>query len=89
MAPELFADPIFPQRVPLKVIGRGAELDPARILALIEAHLGTQPDADRAHQTNRRGAFTSFTFWITLPHERAEGALRAAIQDLPGVVLQL
>jgi hypothetical protein len=75
--------------VPLKVIGRGAELDPARIQALIQAHLGEQSDADRDPRANRRGAFTSLTFWITLPDEHAERPLRTAIQALPGVVLQL
>jgi len=81
--------PAYPQRIPLKVIGRGAELDPVAIAALIREHLGEQPEADRAHRTHARGAFTSFTFWVTLPHERAELPLRTAIQALPGVVMQL
>ena len=81
--------PDFPQRIPLKVIGRGAELDPARIAALIQEHLGPQPEADREPGSNRRGAYTSFTFWVTLPHGEAERPLRTAIQALPGVVLQL
>ena len=79
----------FPQRVPLKVIGRGAELDAARIAALIQEHLGPQPEADRGHTSNQKGAFTSFTFWVTLPDEGAERPLRTAIQALPGVVMQL
>jgi hypothetical protein len=81
--------PAFPQRIPLKVIGRGAELDPAAIAALILEHLGEQPPEDRTHRANQRGAFTSLTFWVTLPHERAELPLRTAIQALPGVVMQL
>lgn len=79
----------YPQRIPLKVIGRGAEMDPQAMAALILEHLGPQPEADRAHAANRKGAFTSFTFWVTLPHDRAEAPLRAALQRLPGVVLQL
>ena len=79
----------FPQRVPLKIIGRGAEMDPARMASLIQDHLGPQPEADRAHGTNRKGAYTSFTFWVTLPDDRAEAPLRAALQGLPGVVMQL
>ncbi|MGA2082075.1 MAG: DUF493 family protein [Holophaga sp.] len=81
--------PDFPQRVPIKVIGRGAELDPARIAALIREHLGPQPEADREPHSNRRGAYTGFTFWVTLPHGEAERPLRTAIQALPGVVMQL
>jgi putative lipoic acid-binding regulatory protein len=79
----------FPQRVPLKVIGRGAELDPERILALIQEHLGLQPATDCGHTANQRGAYTSLTFWVTLPDEGAELPLRQAIQALPGVVMQL
>jgi hypothetical protein len=89
MEPGLPPAPTFPQRVPLKVIGRGAELDPQRIAGLIQAHLGPQPAADLGHSVNQRGAFTSLTFWITLPDEHAELPLRTAIQALPGVVLQL
>jgi putative lipoic acid-binding regulatory protein len=79
----------YPQRIPLKVIGRGAELDPEAIAALILEHLGEQPPEDRGHRSNQKGAFTSLTFWVTLPHERAERPLRTAIQALPGVVMQL
>ncbi|BDU70910.1 DUF493 family protein [Mesoterricola silvestris] len=79
----------FPQRVPLKVIGRGAEMDPGAMATLIREHLGPQPEADQAHATNRKGAYTSFTFWVTLPHDGAEAPLRAALQVLPGVVMQL
>ena len=83
------AAPDFPQRVPLKIIGRGAEMDPAHMARLIEEHLGPQPEADRAHGMNMRGAYTSFTFWVTLPHAEAEAPLRVALQQLPGVVMQL
>jgi len=75
--------------VPLKIIGRGAEMDPLCMAALILEHLGPQPAADQAHSSNRKGAYTSFTFWVTLPHDRAEAPLRAALQGLPGVVMQL
>ena len=81
--------PTFPQRVPFKIIGRGADMDPARMAVLIEEHLGPQPVADRSHTQNQKGAFISFTFWVTLPHERAEAPLRKALQELPGVVMQL
>jgi hypothetical protein len=79
----------YPQRVPLKIIGRGAEMDPAQIAALILSHLGPQPAADLVHGTNRRGAYTSLTFWVTLPAAEAELPLRSAIQSLKGVVMQL
>jgi putative lipoic acid-binding regulatory protein len=79
----------YPQRVPLKIIGRGAEMDPARMAGLIQEHLGPQPEADRAHSANQKGAYTSFTFWVTLPHDQAEAPLRAELQKLPGVVMQL
>jgi hypothetical protein len=79
----------YPQRVPLKIIGRGAEMDPGRMAAVIHEHLGPQPEADRAHTSNQKGAYTSFTFWVTLPHGQAEAPLRAALQKLPGVVMQL
>ena len=81
--------PTFPQRVPFKIIGRGAEMEPARMAALIEEHLGPQPEGDRGHTQNQKGAFISFTFWVTLPDEAAEAPLRKALQDLPGVVMQL
>ena len=79
----------FPQRVPLKIIGRGAEMDPAPMAQLIQEHLGPQPEADRAHGVAQKGAYTSYTFWVTLPGPEAEAPLRAALQGLPGVVMQL
>jgi putative lipoic acid-binding regulatory protein len=79
----------YPQRVPLKIIGRGAEMDPQAMAALIHEHLGPQPQEDRAHAAARKGAYTSFTFWVTLPREGAEAPLRAALQKLPGVIMQL
>ena len=79
----------YPQRVPLKIIGRGAEMDPSSMAGLIQEHLGPQPEADRAHTGNQKGAYTSFTFWVTLPHGQAEAPLRVALQRLPGVVMQL
>ena len=89
MEPDTPPAPAFPQRVPIKVIGRGAEMDPARIADLITEHLGPQPAEDLAHTVNQRGAFTSLTFWVTLPHEHAELPLRTAIQALAGVMMQL
>jgi hypothetical protein len=82
-------DQIFPQRIPLKVIGRGAEMDPGLIRAAILEHLGPQPAEDLVPGSNRRGAYASLTFWVTLPDAGAELPLRTAIQALPGVVMQL
>ena len=89
MMPDAPPAQTFPQRVPFKVIGRGAEMDPALVAALIRTHLGPQPEADLGHTVNQRGAFTSLTFWVTLPDAGAELPLRTAIQALPGVVMQL
>jgi putative lipoic acid-binding regulatory protein len=82
-------DVTYPTRVPLKVIGRIEELRPDMVMALILAHLGPQPDGDSQQQANCKGAFISYTFWVTLPHAQAEAPLREAIQKLPGVVTQL
>lgn len=79
----------FPQRVPLKVIGRSPELRPEMVAELILRHLGPQPDGDHAHHANCKGAYISYTFWVTLPDEKAEIPLREAIAALPGVVMQL
>jgi len=79
----------YPQLVPLKIIGRGAEMDPSSMAGLIQEHLGPQPEADRAHTVNQKGAYTSFTFWVTLPDAESEAPLRSALGNLPGVVMQL
>ena len=79
----------YPVRVPMKVIGRIEELRPELVLELILAHLGPQAEGDEQHHSNEKGAFISYTFWITLPHDQAETPLREAIQKLPGVVMQL
>ncbi len=79
----------YPFRVPMKIIGRQEELRPDMVMALIVTHLGAQPEGDEQHQANCKGAFISYTFWITLPHGQAEAPLREAIQRLPGVVMQL
>ncbi|MFN8012086.1 MAG: DUF493 family protein [Holophagaceae bacterium] len=79
----------YPARVPLKVIGRMEELRAEMILALIVEHLGPQEGDDARHQANCKGAFISYTFWVTLPHEQAELPLREAIAKLPGHVMQL
>jgi hypothetical protein len=73
----------------MKIIGRLEELQPELVLELILAHLGPQAEGDERHQTNRKGAFISYTFWITLLDDQAEKPLREAIQKLPGVVMQL
>jgi putative lipoic acid-binding regulatory protein len=79
----------YPARVPMKIIGRQEELQPELVLELILTHLGPQAEGDERHSANRKGAFISYTFWITLPHDQAETPLREAIQKLPGVVMQL
>jgi putative lipoic acid-binding regulatory protein len=79
----------YPTRVPMKIIGRQEELRPDMVMELIIAHLGPQLEGDEQHQANCKGAFISYTFWITLPHDQAEKPLREAIQKLPGVVMQL
>ena len=79
----------YPARVPMKIIGRQEELRPDMVMELILAHLGPQAEGDERHQANCKGAFISYTFWITLPHDQAETPLREAIQKLPGVVMQL
>ena len=82
-------DITYPFRVPMKIIGRQEELRPEMVMELIVAHLGPQPEGDERHQANCKGAFISYTFWVTLPHDQAETPLREAIQKLPGVVMQL
>lgn len=79
----------YPARVPLKVIGRLEELQADMVLALILEHLGPQEGEGPRHQANCKGAFISYTFWVTLPHEHAELPLREAIAKLPGHVMQL
>lgn len=79
----------FPQRVPIKVIGRAEELKAEMVAELIVVHLGTQLDGDEQHQANCKGAYISYTFWVTLPHAEAEKPLREAIAKLPGHVMQL
>ena len=79
----------YPLRVPLKVIGRQPELRAEMIQATILAHLGPQDEGEARHQASCKGAFISYTFWVTLPHAGAEAPLREALQKLPGVVMQL
>ncbi|MBK8725953.1 MAG: DUF493 family protein [Holophagaceae bacterium] len=79
----------YPARVPLKVIGRLEELRADMVLALILEHLGPQEGEEAQHHANCKGAFISYTFWVTLPHEHAELPLREAIAKLPGHVMQL
>ena len=79
----------YPQRAPLKVIGRGAEMDAERMAAIILEHLGPQAEADRRPVTHAKGAYTCHTFWVVLPDAGAEAPLRAALHQLPGVIMQL
>lgn len=79
----------WPQRVPLKVLGRQGELRPDMVADLILAQLGPQGDDEGASQTNCKGAFVSYTFWITLPDAQAEVRLRESLTKLPGYVMQL
>lgn len=79
----------WPQRVPLKVIGRQGELLPEMITATIRDRLGPQGDDDNRSGSNCKGAFVSFTFWVTLPEAEAERPLREALARLPGYVMQL
>lgn len=79
----------YPTRIPMKIIGRQEELRPEMVMELILAHLGPQAEGDEQHQANCKGAFISYTFWITLPDDTVETPLRQAIQKLPGVVMQL
>ena len=79
----------YPNRVPMKIIGRQEELRPEMVMQTILAHLGPQSEGDEQHQSTCKGSFISYTFWVTLPDAKAETPLREAIQKLPGVVMQL
>ncbi len=80
---------VYPCRVPFKVIGRAAELQPERVAELIVAHLGPQPEGDLQPTSNTKGAYISYTFWVTLQNATQETPLREAIRALPGVAYQL
>lgn len=78
----------------MKIIGRAGELKPEAIAALIYQHLCIpSPLAEwpelLAFSERPKGAWISYTYWITLPDEHTERPLREAIQKLPGVVMQL
>lgn len=84
----------YPVRVPLKIIGRAGELRPEGVAALIFQHLTPHPlpaawREELQFAERPKGAWISYTFWVTLPDEHAERPLREAIQGLPGVVMQL
>lgn len=79
----------YPCRVPLKVIGRQSELDVEAVLALIRTHLGPQGEEDLRPTSHTKGAYISYTIWVTLRDATEEGPLRTAIHRLPGVVYQL
>jgi putative lipoic acid-binding regulatory protein len=77
----------YPQRVPIKVIGRDGILEHSAIASIIAGQLGEQDE--REWHSNRKGAYVSHTFWVVLPDEHAEALLRLAIHALPGVLMQL
>jgi len=77
----------YPQRVPIKVIGRDGIMDYSAIVSIIQEQLGEQDRAD--WHSNRNGPYISHTFWVVLPDEHAEAPLRVAIHALPGVLMQL
>lgn len=79
----------YPCRVPMKIIGRMGVLDPAQVEILVMKHLGPQLEGDRGYSANQKGAFISYTFWVTLPNAEAERPLREAIHALPGCMMQL
>lgn len=79
----------YPTRVPMKIIGNAAELKPDMIAGLILQHLGPQPDGDLTHTVTCKGAWASYTFWVTLQDEHVERPLREALAKLPGFVTQL
>jgi hypothetical protein len=77
----------YPQRVPIKIIGRDGILDHSAIASIIAEQLGEQDR--REWHSNRKGPYVSHTFWVVLPDECAEAPLRGAIHALPGVIMQL
>ncbi len=79
----------WPQRVPLKVIGRAGELRAEMIAAAILERLGPQGPDEGSSGANCKGAFISYTFWVTLPGPDAEAPLREALARLPGYLMQL
>ena len=69
---------------------QGAEqrLDRGGVAAHVAGRLGgAEEPAARTEQ--RKGAWISYTFWVTLPDDAAERPLREALQRVPGVVGQL
>jgi hypothetical protein len=84
----------YPTRVPMKIIGDAAKLNPEAIATLIFDHLkiAAAPSTWREElqfAERPKGAWISYTYWVTLPDEHTERPLREAIQKLPGVVMQL
>lgn len=84
----------YPVLAPLKIIGRAVELDPVKVAGLIYQHLRSCPVpvtwAEELQFSERpKGQWISYTFWVLLPDEHSELPLREAIQQLPGVVMQL
>lgn len=79
----------YPCRVPLKVIGIAHELKPETIQSLIEEQLGPQAVEENGFTSKKHGAYASYTFWISLPDDRAERILRTKIQQIHGYVMQI
>jgi hypothetical protein len=84
----------YPVLAPLKIIGRATVLDPAKVADLIYQHLRSCSApatwAEELRFSERpKGQWISYTFWVVLPDEHSELPLREAIQQLPGVVMQL
>ena len=77
----------FPQRVPIKIIGRDGILEVSAITSIIWSHLGEQDETD--WHSNKKGAYISHTFWVILPDKHSEERLRKAIHALPGIIMQL
>mgnify|MGYP003591022780 CR=1 FL=1 len=80
---------VYPCRVPMKVFGHLETLRAEALAEVIHAHLGQGAEEPGARTEQRKGAWISYTFWVTLPDDAAERPLREALQRVPGVVGQL
>jgi putative lipoic acid-binding regulatory protein len=78
---------LFPHKVPIKIIGVEATLDPSAIQSIIAGQLGEQEEPQ--WRSNKKGGYVSYTFFVELPDRASEERLRKAIHALPGVVMQL
>jgi len=78
---------LYPHKAPIKIIGNEETLDPSAIQSIITDHLGEQEEP--RWNSNAKGAYISYTFWVLLPDKDTEERLRKAIHALPGVLMQL